>query len=180
MFRGFGARRRDASFAVRACAVAVVVAAVTAGCAVHNPTDLAQRAPVLPSRVPTTLPDGTPAFNQRAAARVIAQLGYGDARPKGKPPGPLRAFVASCRGTAAPCLNIFFFYRGRYVGAAFPRPQPKLAVRQQDGRLIRATIPTPSGRFRHARYLWTGTDVIGLTPTGTVRLVRVPSHALTQ
>jgi hypothetical protein len=152
---------------------------MTGGCAVNNPTDQAQKPPVMPTRFATTLPDGTPAFNMRAAGRVIAELGYGDAKPKGKPPGPLRAFVASCRRTTSPCLNIFFFYRGRYVGAAFTHPQARLAVRGQDGRLVRATIPTPGGGLHDAHFFWTGAEVIGLTKTGTVKLIRIPYSSLT-
>jgi hypothetical protein len=161
------------------CALAVLAGAVTAGCAVNNPTDLAQRRPVLPTKTTSSIrADGTSVFNQKAAGRVIAQLGYGKARPREKPPGPLRAFVASCRDTALPCRNIFFFYRGRYVGAAFAQPQSQLTVRAQDGRLVKASIPGSSGGLRAVRYFWTGAEVIGLTKTGTLTVVHTPSHTL--
>jgi hypothetical protein len=176
MLRGGAAGPRDIGRAVFPRLLTVPVGLVMiAGCAVHNPTDQAQRPPVIPTKVATTLPDGTPAFNRRAVSRVIAQLGYGGSRPKGRPPGPLRAFVASCQGATVPCLNIFFFYRGRYVGAAFAQPQSELAVRGQDGRLVRATIPAPGGGVHAVQYIWTGADVIGLTATGSVSLVRTPS-----
>ncbi|HEX6470345.1 MAG TPA: hypothetical protein VF069_14705 [Streptosporangiaceae bacterium] len=175
MLRGGAAGPRDV---LRAALPWLLGAVTVAGCAVHNPTDLAQRPPVIPTKVTTTMPDGTPTFNRRAVSRLIAQLGYGDSRPKGKPPGPLRAFVASCRGVTAPCLNIFFFYRGRYVGAAFAQPRSVVALRGQDGRLVRATVPGPTGGLHHVQYIWTGADVIGLTATGSVTLVRTPSHTL--
>jgi hypothetical protein len=179
MLRGGAGGARGVPRAALSWLVAVPLGVVTvAGCAVHNPTDLAQRTPVIPTKAATTMPDGTPTFNRRAVSRLIAQLGYGDSRPKGKPPGPLRAFVASCRGVTAPCLNIFFFYRGRYVGAAFARPQSALAVPAQDGKRVRATVPGPTGALRHVQYIWTGADVIGLTATGSVTLVRTPSHTL--
>jgi hypothetical protein len=177
MLRDGGARLRAAT---PACALAVLVGAATGGCAVNNPTDLAQRRPVIPTETTAAIrADGTAVFNQKAAARVIAQLGYGKARPREKPPGPLRAFVASCRGTTLPCLNIFFFYRGRYVGAALPQPRAQLTVRAQDGRLVKASIPGPSGGVRNVRYFWTGAEVIGLTKTGTVTVVHTPSRTLT-
>jgi hypothetical protein len=165
--------------AMPVCGLAVLMGAVTGGCAVNNPTDLAQRRPVIPTKTTaTTRADGSAVFNRKAVARAIAQLGYGRARPREKPPGPLRAFVASCQGTTLPCLNIFFFYRGRYVGAAFAQPQSGLAVRAQDGRLVKASIPGSSGGLRSVRYFWTGAEVIGLTKTGTVTMVHTPSHTL--
>jgi hypothetical protein len=181
MLRGSGADARLRTVVTTLTALTALTALTTAatGCAVNNPTDQAQRPPVIPKETTSTIrPDRTAVFNRRAAARVISQLGYGNARPRAKPPGPLRAFVASCRGTTASCLNIFFFYRGRYVGAAFARPQPQLTVRGQDGRMVRATIPSPGGILRNAHYFWTGAEVIGLTKTGTVTVVRTPSHTI--
>jgi hypothetical protein len=176
MLRDGGARLRAAT---PVCTLAVLMGAVTGGCAVNNPTDLAQRRPVIPTKATAAIrADGTAVFNRKAAARVIAQLGYGRARPREKPPGPLRAFVAACQGTTLPCLNIFFFYRGRYVGAAFERPQSQLTVRAQDGRLVKAAIPGQSGGIRNVRYFWTGAEVIGLTKTGTVTVVHTPSRTL--
>jgi hypothetical protein len=176
MLRDGGARLRAAT---PMCVLMVLVAAGTVGCAVNNPTDLAQRRPVIPTETPAPIrADGTAVFNRKAAARVMAQLGYGRARPRDKPSGPLRAFVASCQGTTLPCLNIFFFYRGRYVGAALARPQSQLTVRAQDGRLVKASIPGPSGGIRDVRYFWTGAEVIGLTQTGTVTVVHTPSRTL--
>lgn len=176
--RGGGGVRRP-RVAPRAGVIAVLAASVTVGCAVHNPTDLAQRPPAISTASPPTVrADGSAVFNRRAVARVIAQLGYGNAKPREKPPGPLRAFVAACRGTTAPCLNIFFFYRGRYVGAAMARPQSALSVRGQDGRLVRASVPGPTGVLREVRYFWTGAEVIGLTSTGTVTVVHTPSRTL--
>lgn len=182
MLRDGGARHIAA---IPVCTAAVLMGAVlmgavaTSGCAVNNPTDLAQRRPVIPTTI-TSAPraDGTSAFNRKAAARVIAQLGYGRARPREKPPGPLRAFVASCQGTTLPCLNIFFFYRGRYAGAALARPQSQLTVQAQDGRLVKASIPSVGGGLRNVRYFWTGAEVIGLTRTGTVTVVHTPSRTL--
>jgi hypothetical protein len=170
-----GARLRAAlSLAV----LTVLMGTIAGGCAVNNPTDLAQRQPVIPTKsTSTTRADGTAVFNKKAAGRVIAQLGYGKARPREKPPGPLRAFVASCQGAVSPCLNLFFFYRGRYAGAAFAQPQSQLTVRGQDGRLVRASVLGPSG-LRSVRYFWTGAEVIGLTETGTLTVVHTPSHTL--
>jgi hypothetical protein len=173
MLRGGGGRLL---VAVAAGAVALSPAALASGCAVHNPTDLAQRRPVIPTDLPTTRADGTAAFSKKAAARMIAQMGYGNAKPREKPPGPLRAFLASCRGVTAPCLNLFFFYRGRYVGAAFAQPQSALDIRGQDGRMVRATIPSPAGGLRGVRYFWTGGEVIGLTNMGSITVVHTPSR----
>lgn len=175
MLRDGGARHRAAT---PVCALAVLVGAMTGGCAVNNPTDLAQRRPVIPTQTSAAVrADGSAVFNRKAAARMIAQLGYGKPRPR-KPPGPLRAFVASCQGTTLPCLNIFFFYRGRYAGAALAEPASQLTIRAQEGRLVKATIPGPTGGVRTVRYLWTGAEVIGLTTTGTVTVVHTPSHTL--
>ncbi|HEU5157276.1 MAG TPA: hypothetical protein VFU43_09780 [Streptosporangiaceae bacterium] len=179
MLRDGGARLRLLAVLPAAAALAVFAVAAAGGCAVNNPTDLAQRQPVIPTQTTSVIrPDGTVVFNRRAVGRVIAQLGYGNARPREKPPGPLRAFVASCRGAAPPCLNIFFFYRGRYVGAAFAEPQSQLTVRGQNGRVVKASIPSPSGGLRDVRYFWTGAEVMGLTGTGTVTVVRTPSRPL--
>jgi hypothetical protein len=175
-----GDARLIAAIPVYVLAVLMGAVVATSGCAVNNPTDLAQRRPVIPTKI-TSAPraDGTSVFNKKAAARVIAQLGYGKARPREKPPGPLRAFVASCQGTTTlPCLNIFFFYRGQYAGAALAEPRSQLAVRAQDGRLVKASVPGADGGLRNVRYFWTGAEVIGLTTTGTVTVVHTPSHTL--
>ncbi|HEY7488157.1 MAG TPA: hypothetical protein VH912_27180 [Streptosporangiaceae bacterium] len=160
-----------------ACLV-MVAGAAAGGCAVHNPTDLAQRRPATPAATSGTVPAGSAtSFDSHGAVRLLAKLGYGKARPRQIPPGPLRAFVASCRNaTTTPCLNIFFFYGDKYAGAAFARPQSKLSIKKQDGRIVRTAVPGPKGGFRNVRYIWTGQEVIGLANTGTVPLVRVPAH----
>lgn len=171
--RGLAARR----LAPVAGAVAVV-SVLGGGCAVHNPTDLAQRRPVIPTATAATAPAGTAtSFDSHGAVLLLAKLGYGRAQPRRIPPGPLRAFVASCRSaTTTPCLNIFFFYGDKYAGAAFARPQADLSIKKQDGRIVRTLVPGPKGGLHNVRYIWTGQKVIGLANTGTVPLVRVPSH----
>jgi hypothetical protein len=159
----------------RSVATALACAAI-GGCAVHNPTDLAQRRPVIPTATPSTDAGAAQSFNSRAASLLLVRLGYGKPRQHRIPPGPLRAFVAPCRGTATGCLNIFFFYGDRYMGAAFARPQRQLGLRGQDGRLVRAVIPWPGDGYRYVRYVWDGQTVIGLSKTGTITLVRTPSH----
>jgi hypothetical protein len=159
----------------RSVATALACAAI-GGCAVHNPTDLAQRRPVIPAATSSTDAGAAQSFNSRAASLLLVRLGYGRPRNHGIPPGPLRAFVAPCRGTTKGCFNIFFFYGDRYVGAAFARPPRQLGLRGQDGRLVRALVPGPSGGYRYVRYVWDGQTVIGLSKTGKETLVRTPSH----
>jgi hypothetical protein len=157
---------------------AVLACAVTGGCAVHNPTDLAQRRPKMPTRTPT--PVGAASFfKPKAAVRTLARLGYGKPRPNPETAtsGPLRGFRASCRGSATPCLNVFFFYRDRYIGAAFARPRTQLVVAAgQDGKLVRVRAVRPDGGFLYIRYIWDGTTVIGLTGAGSRPVIRTPSH----
>jgi hypothetical protein len=167
MSRGAGAR---ALGTVLACAV-------IAGCAVHNPTDLAQRRPVIPTG--TTTPAGAEAFfKPKAATRIMARLGYGNARPNPHSdlPGPLRAFLAACRGSTTPCYNVFFFYRDRYIGAAFASPKTRILVPSQDGKLVRVRAARPEGGVLSIRYIWDGATVIGLTGAGTRPVIRTPSH----
>jgi hypothetical protein len=154
---------------------AALVCAVTGGCAVNNPTDLAQRRPKMPEG------SGTPAitpsyFKPKAAVRILARLGYGDARPKTVPPGPLRGFLASCRGATTPCSNVFLFYRDRYIGAAFAQPRSQVAVTAQDGALVRVRYTGRDGGIRYIRYIWDGATVVGLTGTGSRPVVRKPDH----
>jgi hypothetical protein len=156
---------------------ALLACAVTAGCAVHNPTDLAQRRPAMPTG--TTTPLGAAEFfKPKAAVRLLARIGYGSPRPnpEAATPGPLRAFRASCRGAVTPCLNVFFFYRDRYVGAAFARPRSEVVVVRQDGKLVRVQAARPEGGFISIRYIWDGATVIGLTGAGSRPVVRWPSR----
>jgi hypothetical protein len=158
--------------------VALVACAVTAGCAVHNPTDLAQRQPVMPQGKSATPAGADTFFKPKAATRIVARLGYGNVRPDPRSllEGPLRALLASCRGTTTPCRNVFFFYRDRYIGAAFAQPKSQVVIAGQDGKLVRVRALREDGGVLSIRYIWDGTTVIGLTGAGSRPVVRTPSH----
>ena len=158
--------------------VALLACAVTAGCAVHNPTDQAQRQPVMPQGKAATPAGADSYFKAKAAIRVVARLGYGKARPDPRTllEGPLRALLASCRGSTAPCKNVFFFYRDRYIGAAFAKPKSKVVIAGQDGKLVRVRAIGEDGGLLSIRYIWDGATVIGLTGAGSRPVIRTPSH----
>jgi LppP/LprE lipoprotein len=184
-----GRPRLEATRSARGRTVAVIAAAVafTAISACDSTRTQAPSArPTVPvwSLTPTSSanPGGaetTPGFSYVAVAKKIAEQGFAivaGPRAAGSP-GPLRAFIVICSGSAdGKCGGIEFFYNDKYAGRMTVGHRGNLVmylynarIVTQDGRTIVLDLPMsrpndplccPSGGTLVTHYAWNGQAVV--------------------